>query len=262
MTAAPGPIDLAEAALLLAALDRPGVALASYRRHLAVLADEVGAETSATDAVGTQTAALNRVIVGRHGYKGDVETYDDFRNANLIDVIDRRKGLPVAIGILYIHCVRGYGGAVDGLNFPSHFLVRIGGRGQRAILDPFNGGQALAPEDLRARLKELHGGDAELQPRFHEPVDDRDILIRLQNNIKIRAIQSGDTERALQVLEGMSWLAPGRADLCWEQALLECRAGQTDAAIATLERFLEGSGGQARHRQIENLLRHLRSRAN
>ena len=49
-----------------------------------------------------QVAALTGLLVGRHGFRGDNETYDDPRNANLMHVIDRRRGLPVALGILGI----------------------------------------------------------------------------------------------------------------------------------------------------------------
>ena len=129
-------IDLAEVALLLAALDRSGVEIEPYREYLAALASETAAAAvTGTAGVAMQVSLLRKVLVRHHGYSGDKETYEDVRNANLIDVIDRRKGLPVALGILYLHAARAYGSDIVGLNFPSHFLVRIEARGQRAIID-------------------------------------------------------------------------------------------------------------------------------
>src|SRR3546814_8592275 len=40
------------------------------------------------------------------GYHGDTESYDDPQNADLVRVIDRRMGLPVSLGVLYIHAAR------------------------------------------------------------------------------------------------------------------------------------------------------------
>jgi len=54
-------------------------------------------------------AALTQVMAEEHGYGGDRQHYDDLQNANLIRVIDRRRGLPVALGILYLHAARAQG---------------------------------------------------------------------------------------------------------------------------------------------------------
>jgi len=86
-------IDLAEAALLLGALDYPETDLAPYRRHLAALAANL-ADTAAQEheTLDGRVAALTQVLAEQHGYAGDRRTYDDLQNANLVRVIDRRKG--------------------------------------------------------------------------------------------------------------------------------------------------------------------------
>ena len=255
-------IDLADTALLLAALDRPGVEIEPYREYLASLSAETAAEATGTPGVAMQVSLLRKILVQRHGYGGDKETYEDVRNANLIDVIDRRKGLPVALGILYIHAARAYGSAIVGLNFPSHFLVRIEARGQRGIIDPFHGGKLMIAQDLRERLKELNGPDAEIGPAHYTAVDDRDILVRLQNNIKLRAVRDKDLPRALEVLETMTSIAPQRTELWWETAVLHHRLGNLRTAIAILEEFLAGTAGDGEIAVIEDLLRQLRTRLN
>ena len=187
-------IDLAEAALALAALDRPQVPLARYRAHLAELAGDVGNEARAREHGVDQAAALARVLFERYGYEGDRLTYDDLQNANLMRVIDRRKGLPVALGILMIHAARAQGWDMVGLAFPAHFLVRLESGGGRLILDPFAGGRVLGPAELRELLKEVAGEGAELKPSHYEPVGNRAVLLRLQNNLKTRLIQEQKLE--------------------------------------------------------------------
>ena len=93
-------IDLGEGALALASLDRPQADLGAARAHIAGMAGEVGRRAGRQAALEDRRAALVEVVRRRCGYRGDAATYDDLRNANLIDVIDRRKGLPVALGIL------------------------------------------------------------------------------------------------------------------------------------------------------------------
>jgi regulator of sirC expression with transglutaminase-like and TPR domain len=99
-------------------------------------------------------AALNRTIHARYGYEGDSATYDDLQNANLIRVIDRRKGLPIALGILYIHAARSHGWDIVGLSFPGHFLLRLDCAGERAILDPFHRGKIRDAGEMPAIVLE------------------------------------------------------------------------------------------------------------
>ncbi len=256
-----GPLPLGSAALALAALDRPRVDLARYHHHLASLARDVGAEAAGAAALERRIAALNTVILERYGYQGDTLTYEDLQNANLMRVIDRRKGLPVALGILYIHAARAQGWDMAGLAFPGHFLVRLGdGDGARVILDPFNGGRTRAAVELRDLLKAITGNEAELTPQHYAPVSDREILLRLQNNLKLRLVESRQMEKALRVIVGMMLFAPDLAGLMREAGMINAELGNLRAAIAAFERFLAlAEQGSERH-QAAALLQKLRTR--
>ncbi len=228
-------IDLAETGLRLAALDHPEQALEPYLDHLGALAADLAA--AAGDAApGTDAAALlARVMAERHGYAGDLESYDDPHNADLMRVIDRRRGLPVALGILYIQAARTRGWAAEGVNFPSHFLIRVGAGGQRAIIDPFDRGRALDSADLRDLLKRMTGGQTELKPEFFASVSDRGVLLRLLNNIKSRALRERDMERALTVAERMVAVEPGAAELWYQFGVLSAHQGNLVNAREALE---------------------------
>ena len=77
------------------------------------------ATTQASAAGDAPPRALARTFCERFDYRGDSETYDDTQNADLIRVIRRRRGLPVALGILYLHAARAQGWPAVGLNFPN-----------------------------------------------------------------------------------------------------------------------------------------------
>src|SRR5690606_25518962 len=117
-------IDLAETALIFAYLDYPKVELDAYERHLEMLVDDVkklvGKKESNLEA---RMNALREVMVEKHKYHGDSLTYEDIQNVNLLRVIDRRIGLPITLGLLYIYVARAAGWQTDGLNFPGHFLI-------------------------------------------------------------------------------------------------------------------------------------------
>lgn len=260
-------IDLAEAALVLASLARPGVSLARYRDHLAELAQSVS-DTFESLPAGISRAqdALASVIHDSFGYQGDRQTYDDLQNANLMRVIDRRKGLPISLGILYLHCGRIMGWDIAGLNFPGHFLIRLDTRfdneTRRTLIDPFNGGGEVTVAELRDLLKSTHGAEAELSPQHYADAGNRDILIRLQNNRKIRLLKADKIDEGLDAVEEMLLFAPGEAALWHEAGLLNAHLGNLRAALIAFDHCQDLTANPAERAQIANLINDIRSRLN
>ena len=252
-------IDLAEAALALAALDRPRVSCERYIDHLSGLGAALAAAAEA-EADGGAAQLLARTLHGEFGYCGDEHTYDDMQNANLMRVIDRRKGLPVALGMLYIHAARACGWHAEGLNFPAHFLIAVRRNGEREILDPFDGGARCTPPDLRWRLKQHLGDDAELVAQHYQAAGNRDILLRLLNNILTRAIAARRLARARVILARMVTIAPARGALHREMALLDAHDGAIDNAVAHAEHYADLAVGASERHEAATLLQRLKNR--
>lgn len=268
--AADAEIDVAETALALAALDVPDARFGRYRHHLSLLARDVadafaeqrGEPGGPGDDLAARSSALSWVLTERYGYAGDRETYGDLQNANLMRVIDRRKGLPVALAVLYIHAARAQGWSLVALNFPDHLLMRLEYAGERAVLDPFD---ALAPRsrgELRGLLQSVAGPEAELAPEHTEALGNRDVLLRLHNNRKVRLLQDQRPEKAVQAAEAMLMLAPVRPGLWREAALLNAHLGNLHAAIRGFEQVLELSKEANQRREAAQLLEELRARIN
>jgi regulator of sirC expression with transglutaminase-like and TPR domain len=252
-------LDLLEAALTLSALGRAEpVDLAPFRHHVAAMAADLA------DLVrrrGPAPEHLGEVLAKAYGYRGDSESYDDLQNADLVRVIERRKGLPVALSILYLHIARAQGWDAEGLAFPAHFLIRVAIDGGRHVLDPFHEGTVRNATDLRRLLRQVLGADAQLQPQHFDPVSDRDVLLRLENNIRLRLAKREDWEGSARSMERMLAIAPDRPDLLFEAGQLNARLDKRRAAIAAFERFLdlqdEGADPRLR-RQASALLQELR----
>jgi len=227
-------LDLAEVGLLLGALDRRDADLGPYRAHLADIARTIRDRRASADAQ-VRREVLSDVIHGEFAYTGDGDVFEAPENANLLDVIDRRVGLPVALGILYLHAARAAGWTAYGISFPGHFLVQVEGDADAAMLDPFSGGRAMDPADLYSILRRMMGPGAKLEEEHLAPVADRAVLIRLLSNLKARAMRSGDTSRALELLDRMRVVAPADAGLLFEQANILTRGGSPMAAKSKFE---------------------------
>ena len=259
-------LDIAAVALQLARVDAPEDDWRAAERHLTEIARaavEIAAADKAADAGDPERrrAALAGLLHDRLGFAGDTERYDDPANANLLHVLARRRGLPVALGILWLHAAEAAGWEAHGVDFPGHFLVALSGRGQ-VVVDVFGGGRPLEARDLRALLKTFAGETAELGRDTLAPMGKRAVLLRLQNNIKVRRLRDGDLTGAVACTEDMLRLAPDAAPLWREAGLMHQRLGHIGAAIASLERFMALAPDGPQSARVKGLLDELRQRLN
>ncbi len=244
-------LDLAQMALALGALNRPPATVAPYADHLALLVREARrAPAPRADDLRGRVRAINRALFESFGYRGDRDTYDDLDNANLLAVIDRRKGLPIAISILYLHVARALGWRAEGVNFPGHFLVRLAGEGAELVIDPFDGGAVRDGSALARLVADALGGDEALSPSHLETANNRDILLRLERNIKLRCLRDGRHAEALAAVERMAMIAPSAAIFWLDAAMLNAELGQLHRAGACLDAAdaLDGDGRLKRER--------------
>ena len=244
-------IDLAGAAVQLARIDTPDLDWQAATEHLSELARgaiDLARDLPSTD-LSARAGALARLITGQYRYAGDTENYDSPENANLIQVTLRRRGLPVALGILWLHCARSAGWGAHGVDFPGHFLVALEGENtskrsraperRQTVVDVFAGGVPLDGRDMGALLKRIEGNEAELRPGVLQPLSSRNVLLRLQNNIRSRRQAADDLPGALACIEDMLRIAPDTAPLWREAALLNQQLDHIGTALQCYERYLK-----------------------
>ncbi len=169
--------------------------------------DPDAARTLMDDAVERLTERLKRespeealaeTMAGDLRLAGDVLTFDDPANADMISVLERRRGLPVALSVLYLDASRRTGMQVQGVDFPGHFLLRIETDEGPLAMDPFSEGRVVLPSELirRALRTGLTPDVADRLDVLMAPVKDRAVVQRLENNIYARASRAGDHPRA------------------------------------------------------------------
>ena len=236
-----GEIAIADAALQLARIDMPEADVDAARAHLSLLARgavEIAGTVGADDLVG-QAVALARLMGEVNGYIGDTQQYDDLDNANLMRVIERRRGLPVALGVLWLHAARAAGWGCHGVDFPGHFVLALAHRDAQLVVDVFNGGVTMDARALRRLIKSVEGPAAELRPGLMRPMSTRAVLLRLQNNIKLRRLNAGDVAGALSCTEDMLRIAPEEAGLWRDAAVMHQRVDRLGDALRCGAAFLK-----------------------
>ncbi len=183
LAAQPDP-SVEEMALAIAAAfrDAPVDAAAVAR-----LLDELAAEARPTVAAAAgdpaaEASALAEVLGERHGFAGDREDYDAPRNSFLDVVLERRRGLPILLSVLWLSVAGRTGVELVGVGLPGHFVVAHVGAVPPLVLDPFDGGRPYA-------------GAA---PRLLPIATPHDIALRMLGNLALAYERRGDPGRALR----------------------------------------------------------------
>lgn len=232
-------LDLARAALLVAQEEYPQLPIEIYLGRLDQLAEEV------RGALGEETAPLLvlqellETLFRRHGFKGNREAYYDPRNSFLNDVLDRRTGIPLTLGIVVLEVGWRLGLPLEGVSFPHHFLLRFRGEGMDLLLDPFEGGEVRFEEEAQALLDRVYGGMVRMQPGFLRTASRREMLVRLLTNLKGVYINARDQRRALGVVERILLLRPDAWPERRTLGLILARLGRFPEARNELQAYLD-----------------------
>lgn len=239
---APDTIPLDEGALAIAALYRPDVDETSSRATLDELAERVRQRTEGAKD-HDRLAALIQVLARDAGYAGNTANYYDPRNSFLNEVLLRRVGIPITLGVVYMEVARRAGIRLVGVSFPGHFLVRYPGPERPVILDCFAGASEVGEAELRARLrtpKRTAPNDAAAGRFLHQLLDgatSRDILVRMLGNLKAVYLDAHDLSRALAAVDAIVALAPDATTELRDRGALYHRLECFGAALKDYRRY-------------------------
>ena len=250
-------LDLARAALLVAKEQYPGLAVGQYLARLDQLAEEVKDRLADETAPLVVLEELTRSLFERQGFRGNKEAYYDPRNSFLNDVLDRRLGIPLTLGIVMLEVGWRLGLPLQGVNFPHHFLVRFHGDAVDLLIDPFDGGRARFEDQAQELLDGVYGGKLRLKKSFLNVATKRDVLVRLLNNLKGVYLSAGEHGSALPVVERLLILCPDRAAENRARGVLLVRVGRRVEAIEHLRNWLASSGVGSETDRVRRLIQRL-----
>lgn len=233
-------LDLAAAALQIASEEYPDLDLASYLVRLDRLAERAAGQLSLSvepDVIDSLDC-INRTLYREEGFSGNADVYYDPRNSFLNEVLDRRRGIPITLSIIYMEVGRRLGLDIRGVGLPGHFLVKCVAATGEWLIDPFFGGKTVTEAECRQRLKRLHGEKFSFQRSFLDCVTKRQILGRLLANLKMIYLVQKDFGRALNVIDKILLIFPEAAGEIRDRGSVSFRLQRFSAAIRDWNRYL------------------------
>ena len=234
-------IELAEAALLIAAEEYPRLDVETYLDKLDHFGDMARQQAAGSHDAVDLISVLNSTLFERLGFHGNSESYYDPRNSFVNEVIDRRVGIPITLTVIYIDVARRIGFPVKGVGLPFHFIAKHEAASGDIFIDPFNKGRLLGPAGCAGLVTEMGGGKLELQPEHLQAVTTKQILTRMLSNL-LGIYATSDHRRALSTVERILLMNPESAPHIRDRGLLLASIGDAANAIYELKRYLELAG--------------------
>jgi regulator of sirC expression with transglutaminase-like and TPR domain len=235
-------IPMDRAALTIARTEYPAVEFDQYLRRLDELARAVNERLPRIADPGETIAALNEVLFGQEGFRGNRDDYYDPRNSFLNNVLERKLGIPITLALVYMEVARRIGFPLFGVGMPGHFLLKhYDVEGRETLIDAFNRGAIVTARECQNRLDEIYSGQLPLQPEFLHSVSRRQMLTRILNNLKNVYMAARNFRKALDVVDLICAIYPRSPEDVKQRALLRYSVGQLRGAIADLEEYLKMS---------------------
>ena len=122
------------------------------------------------DANKEKLVALLDVLYQQQGYQGDWKAFFKVKNALISRVFDRRKGIPISLGIVLLDFLKFCGFEAQGICFPSGFIIRVDLEDEVLYVDPFTG-ELPSWELLELKVRGQLGNLAKLNLDMLKPDD-------------------------------------------------------------------------------------------
>jgi regulator of sirC expression with transglutaminase-like and TPR domain len=173
-------LDLEEGAFLLAQTQFPDINISGYSAIFDDYTADLRERLDFGAAAAQMIAVINEYLFKIQTYHGNEENYYEPENSYLNKVIDRRKGNPISLCLIYLFLARRLHLPVTGIGMPGHFLCRFQTPTDELFIDAFNNGKVLTKGDCVKYL--LHTRDG-FKEAYLSPITPRRTLLRVCSNL-------------------------------------------------------------------------------
>lgn len=165
---------------LMARTIYPDFTIAESCSHLDSIAARCRQLIAEPMSIREKCRVINRVVFHEYGFVGNVEHYSDPRNSFFNQVLERRKGIPVSLSILYILVADRCGIRLEPIAVPGHFMVGCFDEREPFFIDTFQRGLLRTPDDIFDLIRRNN-----LVPKVSDlaPAPVREVLCRCCRNL-------------------------------------------------------------------------------
>jgi regulator of sirC expression with transglutaminase-like and TPR domain len=152
-----GGVNLVTGILLLNKHHYPELNISHVKSRIEDIVIAIKANWNENLSERQKVVAINRALFAHFNFRGDNDDYYSPSNSILSKVLERRKGNPLMMSVLYMEVARQLGVKIVGINLPRHFVVALKVKNEiQFYISPFNNGTVMTLADLKDYLLRLN----------------------------------------------------------------------------------------------------------
>jgi regulator of sirC expression with transglutaminase-like and TPR domain len=185
---------------------------------------------------------INDLLFNVQKFKPNTDDYYNPLNSYLNIVIERKRGIPITLCILYMKVARSVNFKMYPVNFPGHFLIKhiLEDNSGEIVVDPFNGGRIMDDYSLKALIEQAYPQqNIPLTHALVEKATAAQVLIRMLNNLKGSYYEAQDIDRYNIANEMVLAIDPYNPDAVRDKGIVLLKKGDSSEALKVLNTYLE-----------------------
>jgi regulator of sirC expression with transglutaminase-like and TPR domain len=179
--------SLIEAALILAEFHYPELDSTIVLQKIEKLKRDIWLELNEEFTALEKIHILNHVFYKIYRFTGNKTNISQPQNSLISDLMDKRQGNSVILGILYQEIAQSLELPVHGVNLPENFILSYLNSEQMLsdtrvlfYINPFNNGIVFTREDIDVFISQL---ELDQNQNYYEPCIPENTIVRLMNEL-------------------------------------------------------------------------------
>ena len=197
--------DLIGGAIIIAKYQYPDLEEDKIRDYIKQITQDVWIELNENLTALEKVKVLNRMIFDVHGFYGNTKNINSPKNSYINNVIERKKGNPITLGILYLAICQKLDIPMHGVDVPAHFILTYTDDNKNVLfyLNIFNKGAVFNSHDIDKFLEQL-----KIAPKdeYYIPCSNLTIIRRLVQHLIYTYDNLGYQDKRLELEELYSLL--------------------------------------------------------
>jgi regulator of sirC expression with transglutaminase-like and TPR domain len=201
--------DLLLGYMLVTRFQYPDLSLEAITKKAGQISQDVWLELNNNLTGLEKVKVINHILFDIHKFTGSVSNMTSPENYYINNLLDTKKGSPLALGLLYIIIAQSLKIRIRGVDLPRHFVLaylddQTGREESEAgsevlfYINPFNKGAVFTKNEISLFINQMK---LDPKPGYYRPCDNPTILRRLMNELIFIYEQSGNIQKAEDLKE-------------------------------------------------------------
>jgi regulator of sirC expression with transglutaminase-like and TPR domain len=204
-----GAGDILEGACYLSQFQFPEISYAKMEQQIELIKGDISFEVKNNLTALEKVKIINYVIFELHKYSRNSNNFYSPQNSYINQVIETRKGNPISLAVVYLSVAHRLKLPIFGVNLPKNFILAYKNEFRHLdaedesedilfYINPYNKGAVLGKKEIDYFIKQQ-----QLKPdkTYYLPCDNKDIVIRLINNLILSYEKLGFNDKITRLQE-------------------------------------------------------------